>query len=198
MEIAERESRIYTEAELTERLRHAQQGSREALEEILSFLRERIFVLAKRNAGNIGLRLTDAEDATQETLIIVHEHLQEFEAWENLMKFARRVLRNRLGNYYQYRLHRNALEIPLVKVNVSVPPDTYLEVAELERFIERGIEELQGRRPLCAAILRGVLAGLEKKELCQTLRITPNHFDVELHRGRRLLRRLLKERWGIE
>jgi len=198
MEITGREFRTYTEADLTERLRQAQQGSPEALEEVFSFLRERILALAKRKVSNIGLRAADAEDATQETMIIVREHLLEFEAWENMMRFARQVLRNRLGNYHQYRLYRDPLEVPMEKVTISVWMDTQLEAAELERILKRVIEELRHTRPRYAVILRGLLMGLGKKELCQILRITPNHFDVELHRCRRFLRRLLKERWGIE
>jgi len=196
MEITER--RTYTEAELTERLRQAQRGSHEALEEIFSFLRERIFALAKQSAQNIGLRVADAEDATQETMIIVREHLLEFEAWENMIRFARQVLRNRLGNCHQYRLSHNRLEVPMEKASVSVRMDAQLEAAELERILEQAIEELQRTRPRYAVIFRGLLAGLSKKELCEILRITPGHFDVELHRGRRFLRSLLKKRWGIE
>ncbi len=196
MEITGR--RTYTEAELTERLRQAQRGSHEALEESFSFLRERIFALAKQSAQNIGLRVADAEDATQETMIIVREHLLEFETWENMLRFARQVLRNRLGNYHQYRLSHNRLEVPMEKATVSVQMDAQLEAAELERILEQAIEELQRLRPRYAVIFRGLLAGLSKKELCEILRITPNHFDVELHRARRFLRSLLKERWGIK
>lgn len=198
MELTERVFRTYTEAELTELLRQAQQESHEALEELFSFLRERILSLAKRNTRNLGLRAADAEEATQETLLIVHRHLQRLETWESVMKFARQVLRNRLGNYYQYRLRRDPVEVPIEKARVSARIELQLEVKELERIIERAIDELQAKRPRQAAIFRGLLMGLSKEELCQALRITPNHFDVELHRGRRLLRRLLKEKWGIE
>jgi RNA polymerase sigma factor (sigma-70 family) len=200
MEITERVPRTYTTGELTELLRQAQQGSHEALEELFSFLRERIFAIAKQNAWNLGLRLADAEEATQEALLVVHEHLQQLATWENVMKFARQVVRNRLGNYHQYRLYRDPVEVPMEKARVSVrmEPQLHLEAAELERLIERALSELHRKHPRHALIFRGLLAGLNKEELCQILGLKPSHFDVVLHRGRRLLRRLLKEKYGVE
>ncbi len=197
MEVVRSASKTYTEAELTELLRQAQGGSPEALEEFFSCLRERILALAKQAIRNIGLRLADAEDAAQETMLVVHEHLQEFQRWENAVRFARKTLRNKLGNYYQYRRYHDPLEVPLENARVSCRMDAVLEAIELRRILEQALEELYRTRPQYAMILRGVCNGLSKKELCQMLGITPNHFDVKLHRCRQLLRRILREKWGI-
>jgi RNA polymerase sigma factor (sigma-70 family) len=186
----------YTERELTELLRQAQEGSPEALDEFFSRLRERILALAKQAAWNIGLRLADAEDAAQETMLVVHEHLHEFQRWENVMRFARKTLRNKLGNYHQYRRYRDPLEIPLEKARALGRMDVVLEEIELQRILERALEELHRIRPHDALILRGVCNGLSKKELCQMLGLTSHHFDVKLHRCRQLLRRILRE-WGV-
>ncbi len=198
MEATEKETRTYTEAELTALLWQAQQGDPRALEELFSFLRARIFAIAKLKTWSIGLPFADAEDATQETLILVREHLSEFRAWENVMRFARTVLRNKLGNLHQLRAYRRPREVPLEEARVSYRMEAELEAAELQRILEQALEELERTKPRCGAIFRGICEGMSKKELCERLGISPGLFDVQLHRCRHALRRLLREKWGIE
>jgi DNA-directed RNA polymerase specialized sigma24 family protein len=163
METVQNAPKPYTERELTELLRQAQEGSPEALDEFFSRLRERILALAKQAVWNIGLRVADAEDAAQETMLVVHEHLHEFQRWENVMRFARKTLRNKLGNYHQYRRYRDPLEIPLEKARALGRMDVVLEEIELQRILERALEELHRIRPHDALILRGVLQRSEQE-----------------------------------
>lgn len=197
MEAVEKAARAYTRAELTELLRRAQEGSHEALEEIFTFLRERLLALARHRQG-LGLRAADVEDTVQEAMLAVHEHLLKLRTWEDVSRLARRALRNRLSVHARYRRSRDPHEVPLEEVARSYRIEVNPEALELERILEQALDELYRINPQYAVVLRGICNGLSKKELCRILGITSNQFNTLLYRSRRTLRRLLKERWGIE
>ncbi|GBC78415.1 hypothetical protein HRbin08_01908 [bacterium HR08] len=197
MEAVEKAARAYTRTELTELLRRAQEGSPGALEEFFAFLRERMLVLARRRQS-LGLRAADIEDVVQEAMLAVHEHLPRLRTWEDALRLARGVLRNQLSVHARYRRSRDPLEVPLEEVVRSCRVEVHPETTELERILEQALDELYRINPQYAAVLRGICNGLSKKELCRILGIASNRFDALLYRSRRTLRRLLKERWGIE
>lgn len=178
---------------LTYLLTCAQQGQREAREEIFFFLRTRFLVLAK-----LRLMEEDAQDVVQETLMVVDDHFSELETAESLLAFTNEVMRNKIGNFYQKRNRRMRYQAEWEEV----PEPTYymdgeLDAAELARIMRKAIDQLGEKNSRCRAILLGLCEGLSLSELSQRLQLPRPRIDDWVFRCRKELRRILSDDYGL-
>lgn len=136
----------------------------------------------------------DAEDIAQEVFIAYHNHKKEFDSEEHIRAWLLKVAVNKARNLKKSFWHRNRIELPDFT--------EWLEAHTQERIEEYNDES--------AEILRAVLSLPEKcriavhlfyyedysvKEIADIMGIKESTVKAQLHRGRTLLRSMLKEKW---
>jgi RNA polymerase sigma factor (sigma-70 family) len=188
--VIERGRSGYSEQELVDLFTQAQQGDKEAREQIFFFLRGRFLAVAKHR-----LLEADAEDVVQETLMVVHDSFSELRTVENLMAYTMGVLRNKIGNAYRKRerRRRHQANVDDVPEPVYVMDDEF-NAAELARLISQAVVKAN---PNCRAILLGLHEGFSVDEMSRWFRIPRSKMDKRIFRCRRTLRRILSEDYGV-
>jgi len=163
----------------------AQNGDKVAEEKIFQYLFVRFCYLAKQRVGEGAY-----EDIAQEACKTVLEKYRslngsiEFDAWAN------KVLRNKIGNYYQ----KKALDI-----NYIIADEKMLEFAvasgskpRLRMQILNCLKSIYKLNPRYHLVLKLVSEGYNTDEICEELKIKPNNLYVILNRSRSLLKDCLK------
>lgn len=171
----------------------AQKGHEEATEQIFAFLRTRLLAIARYRVPEV------AEDTVQETLVIVHNRLPEFEALEGLLAFANQVLRNKIGNIYQGRERQKNKQLDMEGVaepQYQINDD--LQAVELDRILRNSIHKLGEKRPTCKAILSCLYDGFDTSEISVTLGIPKSRLKVSTFRCREALREILVQEYGMQ
>jgi len=174
-------------------LTQAQRGDDESREQLFALLRAKLLIIARYRVQEA------AEDMIQETLIIVHNRLSEFETPDGLLAFTHQVLRNKIGNVYQERNRHKQRQVDLKQV---AEPQYHitdeLEAGELERIMRKCIDKLGEQRPRCGAILSCLYNGFDVGEISEALGITKSMLKVQTFRCRETLRTLLALEYGWE
>jgi RNA polymerase sigma factor (sigma-70 family) len=171
---------------LTTLLQRARSGDISAEDKIFRHLRVRFTLLAKRRIGGV-----DAEDIAHEACLTVLEKYKtltgsvDFEAW------AYTVLRNKIGNYLQSRSVRNRTmrssgQTDTAPAGILSAPDP-----DLRRRLKRSLRLLVKTNPRYARVLNLAHQGYTTAEICERLKISPNHLYVLLNRSRKLLTQYL-------
>jgi RNA polymerase sigma factor (sigma-70 family) len=175
--------------DLDDLLRSANRDHEDAKERLFSFLRARLLVLAR-------FRIPEAaEDTVHETLLVVHQHLEECDTVDSLLAFSHQVLRNKIGNLYQRRYRRG--HDALQEGDAVYWIQDEIEHEELERIILESIDRLRETFPVCGEILSSLYFGLEPTEISSKLGISKSNLKTRTFRCRQALRDLLSAQYGL-
>lgn len=168
----------------------AQEGDEEAKEQVFSFLRTRLLVLARYRVPEV------AEDAVHESLVVVHNHFEEFESLGGLLGFSHQVLRNKIGNIYQGRSRQKFVDLEVAELRYQIQDK--LEAGELDEIVRESINKIGESRPVCHAILSGLYHGFDPDEISQKLGISKSKLKVQTFRCREALRVVLRREYSLE
>lgn len=154
----------------------AQQGERDAADELLRRNYDRIYAVCRRIAGNEA----DAMDATQEALMAIVRGLPRFDGSSLFSTWAYRVATNACLDELRRRKRRPEPAEMVEDVSDHRPDFDHDIVVRDE--LDRALAEIpeQFRAPL---VLRD-LAGLDYAEISETLGIAPGTVRSRIARGR--------------
>ncbi len=165
----------------------AQNGDKNAEDKIFQYLFVRFCYLAKQRVGEGA-----CEDIAQEACLTVLEKYHslaasvEFEAW------AYKVLRNKIGNYYQkLTSEANYIVVDDKTVEYAHPKDAN---PRLRVRILDCLKNVYKVNPRYHRILQLVSEGYKTDEICRELNVNPNNLYVLLNRSRKLLKDCLKHK----
>lgn len=140
----------------------------------------------------------DAEDLTQETYLRAFTFLQRFQEGTNLKAWLFTIMRRLFINEYRRRLrHPRPVEQDIV-AGEAADEGAWGGAAELTRL--RGLVQEDIGRALDAlpeefrtAVILSDLEGLSRAEIAAVMRCPEGTVNSRIARGRRLLRRLLRD-----
>jgi RNA polymerase sigma factor (sigma-70 family) len=179
--------------DLIDQLARAKQGDAEAVDQLFDFLQSRLLVIARYRVPEL------AEDLVQETLVIVHNRLSEFESLEGLLAFTNQVLRNKIGNIYQERGRRKQHQVELeenLPLQFNIDGEFY--AVELDQIVRECIDRLGERHPNCRAILSSLYNGFNPAEISERLGMSKSSLKVRVFRCRKALRKILSDEYRLE
>jgi RNA polymerase sigma factor (sigma-70 family) len=193
-----------TEADDLELVRRIRDGSRDALEALVTRHQDWIY--------NIALRMVyhpqDAEDATQEVLIKILTKLSSFEGKSSFRTWLYRITVNHVLNMKRSRLeerewtferygsglsHAPDLELPDTR---SVPVDVQLLVDEARIGCSSGMLLCLDREQRLVYIL-GAIFGVTDVVGAELLEISRDNFRQKLSRARRDLHNFMHQQCGL-
>jgi RNA polymerase sigma factor (sigma-70 family) len=180
----------------------AKKGRRNALEELVIRIQDRIYGLALRTL----FLPEDAEDATQEILIKIITHLGSFKGESRFTTWCFRVAANHLLSIRKRRAERwfsfekceQAIEEALYMSSVEdfESPEDHLIVEEVKLACLQGMLICLTREIRMAFIL-GVVFGVTSVEGGQILDITPEAFRQRLSRGRKQIQDFMTKKCSL-
>ena len=181
----------------------AKNGDRNALEELLESIRDRLY--------NLSLRMLwhpqDAEDATQEILIRIFTHLGTFRGDSSFETWIYRVASNYLMTTRKRRMENLELNFDafaedlnrgLVRAPISVDPE--LEKNLLAEEVKIGCTHgmlLCLDRPHRLAYILGEILELNGREAAQILEVSADTFRKRLSRARQTIADFMNRKCGI-
>ena len=162
-------------------------------QELVMQYQDRVFRLARYCVGSHE----EAQDITQEVLIRLWRNLDRIEP-EGLWPWLVRVTRNacidalRRRGSYRAVVAEDPDDAAAQRARTTSPgPDTAAEAADFERHLQRALEQMA--EPYRSIVILREVEQLKYEEVAQALELPLNTVKVYLHRGRRMLRRKLKE-----
>jgi RNA polymerase sigma-70 factor, ECF subfamily len=186
--------------DLDTRARHASDGhlSAQFQADVIPLLKP-LYHHAMRLTGNH----IDAEDLLQDTMMKAYAGLQSFKQDTDLQAWLFRIMTNAHIDTYRKRQRRPA-EYPIdhfneaLLANAAHPPSTGQRPAEEQALDRLGDNVI--RAAMCAlpeqfrlAVYYADVEGFPYKEIADLMRTPVGTVLTRLHRGRRLLRRVLAE-----
>lgn len=183
--------KVLTEEALSALIAQARAGQTSAWNEIFVFLGARISALAKYRIKK------DYEDVVQETLMTVYEHLSELGDAEHLLTFATKVLRNKIGNFYQRRERQSRYLGGQRRGHHVYNPNELWDLQESIEILSHALDRLGQRRPRCRDLLVGLADGASLEELCEEFDIPRTRIHYQIFRCRRALRSILVNEFGV-
>jgi RNA polymerase sigma factor (sigma-70 family) len=191
---------VVSDEQLQEWASAAAAGDRAAAERLLQALQDRIFRLAVRMLGHPQ----DAEDATQEILMVVLTHLGSFRGESALTTWVWRIAANHLLRARRGRLEKFTFESVselLEKGRRDEEPSLpEAELAILQREVRLRCTEallLSLDRELRIAFVLGEVLTLSNDEAAAVLEIPPATYRKRLSRARTRLVEFLRAQCGI-
>ena len=177
----------------------AADGDRASAETLLCSIQDGIYKLALRVLGHPS----DAEDATQEILLVVLTHLGSFRGesafrtwtWRIAARHLSRVKRGRRENL-SFELLSERLETGLQSQSGSVDPESEVLAWEIRLRCTQAMLLSLDREHRLAYVL-GDIFELSGEEAAEVLEIEPAAFRKRLSRARSRLHRFMKERCGV-
>ncbi len=184
-------------------VREAQGGSRQALEEIVKGIQDRVYGLALRMLWHPE----DAKDATQEILIKAVTRLGSFKGQSGFSTWVYRVAANHLLNLKKGRMERKTVSFEDFGQDLAtglsdaesagVPaPDHDLLLEEVKIGCTLGML-LCLDRPQRIAYILGEVFGLASPEASEILQIPAETFRKRLSRARKALQDFMRSHCGI-
>ena len=160
----------------------ARLGDSKAIELLISHLRVRFLVVAKRRIGE-----KDAEDIVQDACIAIAQGVRNGCPLERFDSWAFKVLRNKIGNYLQHRgvVHRS-VQYRLQEVE-STPSFEPASLVLVKLQLIKCFRHLLATNSLYARVLNLSFQGYTTKEICKRLQIKTGHLYVALQRSRQML-----------
>jgi RNA polymerase sigma factor (sigma-70 family) len=192
------EKQTYTdEARFEHLVDLAKKGRRNALEELVIRIQDRIYGLALRTL----FLPEDAEDATQEILIKIITHLGAFKGESRFTTWCFRVAANHLLSIRKRRAERwfsfekceKAIGEALYMSSVEdfENPEDHLKLACLQGMLICLTREVR------MAFILGVVFGVTSVEGGQILDITPEAFRQRLSRGRKQIQDFMTKKCSL-
>lgn len=164
----------------------AKQGDKAAIEQIITYLRVRFVLLAKRRIGE-----EHCEDIAQEACITILEKLKDDSPEDNFEAWAYQVLRNKIGNYLQSSNLRQKRMVSTEHIDyLDKPTVSDLNPVFRRRLIDCLKKLIKSNRRY-ARVLNLTHQGYQTEEICQRMAMKSNHLYVVLNRSRKLLNECL-------
>jgi len=184
-------SLLPVESTLEYLVRKAKEGDKNALEELIRRIQDRIYRLALR----MLYLPVDAEDATQEILIKIITHLDSFEGRSKFTTWAYRIAYNHLMNARKGRAEKLDLSFEDFKQitdklpTYPIPGDLNeiemkLMAKEVKLMCTNGMLQAL-RRDIRLAFIIGEIFGASSREGAEIFDISPEAFRQRLSRGRK-------------
>ena len=171
----------------------AQGGDQQAFAELVRRYRDRVFRLAVSILGREFV--PEAEDVTQEVFLKIHHSLQSFRGDSQFGSWIYRITFNHAVNVKERaRFRRPHLEdTALHRLPTSGPgPEKQMEEAQRDKAIEECIQTLPELYQ--SALRQYYWLGTSVGEIAELLAVPENTVKSYLHRARKLLYGMLKER----
>ena len=164
----------------------AAQGDQEALSAVLVAVQDRVLSRCQRALPNRA----DAEDASQEALLLVSRRISTFEGRSRFTTWLYRVTSSALLDTYR-RLKRRA-EDSGVDLDVVAARDRTSVLAGNRVDLLDAMEQVDGL--FAEAVMLRDICQLNYKEIAAVLDIAEGTAKSRAHEGRRQLQNLLRER----
>ncbi len=184
-------------------VRRAKEGNRQALENLVGHVQDRIYGLSLRMLGHPA----DAEDASQEILIKVITHLDGYRGESAFTTWVYRVAANHLLSTHKRRAERMSLSFALFEEQLQKEQSGRLPAAGLTPEQTFLIEEerancMQGTllclsRDLRLAFVLGVVLEISSQEGAYILGVTPEAFRKRVSRARSRIRDFMGKNCGL-
>jgi RNA polymerase sigma-70 factor (ECF subfamily) len=152
-----------------------------------------VYTFAYYNLGNHE----EAEDATQEVLIRLWNHLPELKT-ETIAAWLRRVTKNACIDSVRRRKAYTARVVPTGEDDVvqraasnDPAPDVFVEASDLRGQIQEALAQIQ--EPYRSIVILREIQDLKYEEISECLNLPLNTIKSYLHRARRMLRDQLRE-----
>ena len=171
----------------------AQTGDQKAFAELVRRYRDRVFRLAVSILGKEFV--PEAEDVAQEVFLKIHHSLQSFRGEAQFGSWIYRITFNHAVNVKERARFRSphVEETALREVASSSPgPEKQTEAAQRDRFLEECIQTLPELYQ--SALRQYYWLGTGIGEIAESLDFPENTVKSYLHRARKLLHGMLKER----
>lgn len=195
---------VFMEIRIDELVAQAVNGDKDALENLVRAIQDKIYGLAVRMLGFPQ----DAQDATQEILIKIITSLGSFRGDSAFTTWVYRVAANHLLNTRKRRAELNSLTFEqlgqLIDTGLEYSQQQAMPPVAEERLLAREVEIActQGllfcldREHRLAFILSEIFE-VDSIEASQILDITPAAFRQRLSRARKALREFLEDKCGL-
>jgi RNA polymerase sigma-70 factor (TIGR02943 family) len=152
-----------------------------------------------------------AEDLVQETLLAAWRSTESYAGSSSLKTWLTAILKHKILDYYRRAARQNSFgesangASPKTVVAESFrrdfaapnvwreTPQTLLENEEFRRVLRASLAAMP--KNLAAVFTLREIEGLDGKEICRILNLSPNNFWVLLHRARLNLRQALQSNW---
>lgn len=191
------------DSDLDALVEQAQEGKREALEQLVVKIQDRLYRLAMRMLSHPA----DAEDATQEILIRIVTHLCQFRGESSFTSWVYRIAcnyllttRKRRAEHHEFTFEwcERHVDAGLAASNTRTSPEAEqgLIVAELMLSCTQTILLCLDRRLRMAYLLSEVL-DMSSKEGAWVLDISPSAFRKRVSRGCKLVRDFMQKNCSL-
>ena len=152
-----------------------------------------------------------AEDLVQETLLSALESRSRFGEKSSERTWLTAILKHKIIDYYRRASRQISFHTPdeaadffdesgnwrELPADWNATPESLLERKEFREILHAALAGLP--KNLAAVFTLSEIEGLEGKEICEILNLSPGNFWVLLHRARLHLRRAIENRWfGIK
>ena len=184
-------------------VRQAKEGRRDALEELVRHIQDRVYGLSLRMLGHPA----DAEDASQEILIKVITHLDGYREESAFTTWVYRVASNHLLTTHKRRAERMTLTFSLFEEQLHKAQNGTFPTSPITPEQEFLIEEerancIQGMllclsRDLRLAFILGVVLGVSSEEGAYIMDTTPAAFRKRVSRGRSGIEAFMRKNCGL-
>lgn len=192
-----------TEVRIETLVEQAKEGDREALEQVIGKIQDRVYGLAIRMLSHPA----DAEDATQEILIKVVTHLAEFRGESAFTSWVYRIACNHLLTTRKRRAERNEVTfescerhvdhaLAAASVHASPEAEQGLLVEEMMMVCTHVIL-ICLNRDLRVAYILGEVLEMRSEQGAAILEITPAAFRKRLSRARTQIRNTMQATCGL-
>jgi len=181
----------------------AKEGQKDALEEIVNRIQGRIYNLALRTL----FLPADAEDATQEILIKVITHLNDFKGESRFTTWVFRIATNHLLTTHRCRAEKRGFSFKRaeegIEAALSMPSLENADACENALVVEEiRLSCLQGMllclsREIRLAFILGVVFEVTSLESSHILNITQETFRQRLSRGRKQIQQFMTKKCSL-
>lgn len=174
----------------TDLLRRAQNGSRDALEQLIMRHERRIFALAFRLTGSVA----DAQDAAQEAFIRLHLHVRRIDSGRGVGPWLCAVTVNACRDIGRRQRRSRLLPMPAATdwPDALPDPERSFSARESEKCLQAGLATLP-KKERAALVLRE-MEGLTTAEVAAALGSAEVTVRSQISNARMKLRRFFRRR----
>ncbi len=163
-------------------------GDRDALEELLAAVQPRV----RRICGRMLLHPQDAEEATQDALLLVATRIGSFAGRSRFTTWLHAVASNSARSTYR-SLKRRAPELTVDDLPVHADPRTTSVIAGSRLDLLEALEVLAGSHPdLVEPLVLRDVQELDYNEIARLLDIPLGTVKARIHHARKAIRPLLR------
>lgn len=161
----------------------ARQGDRDALNELLRHIRPEVL----RRCGHLLPHPEDAEEACQDALLAVAQHITRFKGRSRFRTWAYTIVTNSVRQTYR-KLRQRAAEHPTAELPPVAEARTTSVIAGTRIDLLDALEHLERDHPaLVGPVVLRDLAHLEYREIAERLDLPEGTVKTHIHRARRYL-----------